>query len=113
MWLFLAMLGLTILPGNVVEAVSTLTKIEPQPAAFAGTMPDWEKILPAAASLMEKPAAGTDPVVLFIDPLGRQLGFPDAARTLAAKKLPAALAAELQVAQLAETARRLVRSLAA
>jgi hypothetical protein len=113
MWLFLAMLGLTILPGNVVEAVSTLAKIEPQPAAFAGTMPDWEKILPAAASLMEKPAAGTDPVVLFIDPLGRQLGFPDAATTLAAKKLPAALAAELQVAELAETARRLVRSLAA
>jgi hypothetical protein len=113
MWLFLAVLGLTILPGSVVKAVSTLAKVEPQPAVFAGTMPDWEKILPVAASLMEKPAAGTDPLVLFIDPLGRQLGFPDAATTLAAKKLPAALAAELQVAELAETARRLVRSLAA
>ena len=112
-WLCVTVLGLTVLFCNEVGAVSTLSNSEPKPATFAGTMPDWEKILPAAASIMEKPVAGTDPLVLFIDPLGRQLGFSDAATTLAAKKLPPALAAELQVAELAETARRLVRSLAA
>jgi len=112
-WLCVAVLGLTMLVHTDVGAVPALSNSESKPATFAGTMPDWEKILPVAASIMEKSAAGTDPLVLFIDPLGRQLGFPDAATTLAAKKLPPALAAELQVAELAETARRLVRGLAA
>lgn len=112
-WLCSTVLGLTVLSHSDVRAVSTLSTVEPQPSTLAGTMADWEKILPAADSVMEKAAAGTDPLALFVDPLGRQLGFPDAATTLAAKKLPAALAAELQVTELAETARRLVRSLAA
>jgi hypothetical protein len=106
-------LGLTILVHHAVGATSTLSDRESKPAAPTATMPDWETILPAAASIMEMPAAGADPLMYFIDPLGRQLGFSDAATTLAAKKLPSALAAELQVAELAETARRLVRSLAA
>ncbi|HJR76603.1 MAG TPA: hypothetical protein VJ805_06505 [Nitrospiraceae bacterium] len=106
-----ALLGPAFWSADLVGAASTASTIEAQPAALAGTMPDWTKIRATAASVMDKPAAGTDPLVYFIDPLGRQLGFPDAVSTLAAKKLPPALAAELGVAELAETARHLIRSL--
>lgn len=94
-------------------AATALSKIEAQPVALTGTMPDWDQIRPAAASLMTGSPAGTDPLVYFVDPLGRQMGLPDAVSTLAAKKLPPALAAELKVAELADTARHLVRNLIA
>ena len=112
-WLLSVLMGMMILSSDVLVAATTGSKIEPQPPTLTGTIPDWEKIRAAAATLMDKPAAGIDPLVYFVDPLGRQLGLSDAASTLAAKKLPPPLAAELKVAELAETARHLVRALAA
>jgi hypothetical protein len=52
-------------------------------------------------------------MIYFINPLGRAMGLPDAASTLAATKLPPTLAAELNAAALADTARRVIRSLTA
>jgi hypothetical protein len=106
-------LGFALLFGDAALAATTVSKIESQPASLISTMPDWEQIRSTAASLMTGSSAGTDPLVYFVDPLGRQMGLPDAASTLAAKKLPPALATELRVPELADTARHLVRNLAA
>jgi len=112
-WLLPILVGGTLLFGDAAVAATTVSKIEAQPAALIGTLPDWDQIRSTAGSIMTGSPAGTDPLVYFVDPLGRQMGLPDAASTLAAKKLPPALAAELKVVELAETARHLVRNLAA
>jgi hypothetical protein len=107
--IFAALLAITVVAGDRAVAATT----DAQPATLAGTMPPWDQIREIAASLMKTPQAGTDPLIYFVDPLGRQMGLPDAAATLAVKKLPPALATELKVAELADTARQLVRGLAA
>jgi hypothetical protein len=112
-FVLVGLFSFVVLSGPLTMAVSAISQIEPQSSASTGPMPDWQQARAVAASLMEKPATGQDPLTYFIDPLGRQLGFPDAVATLAAKKLPPSLAADLQVAELTQTARRLVRSLAA
>jgi hypothetical protein len=112
-WLLSILVGIVILSSDVLAAAPTVSNIERRSATQTSIMPDWEKVRAAAASLMDKPTAGTDPLVYFVDPLGRQLGLPDAASTLAAKKLPPPLATELKVTELAETARHLIRALAA
>lgn len=112
-WLLAAAFGLVCMSGDVVVAATRASEIEPQPATLTGTVPDWDNIRAMVATLMNEPPGAVDPLVYFIEPLGRQLGLPDAASTLAAKKLPPALAAELSVKELAEAARRLVRGLVA
>lgn len=110
---FAALLAITVVAGDRAVAATTGTNTDAEPATLAGTMPPWDQIRATAASLMKTPQAGTDPLIYFVDPLGRQMGLPDAAATLAVKKLSPALAAELKVAELADTARWLIRGLAA
>ncbi|MGE0275664.1 MAG: hypothetical protein AB7G68_03885 [Nitrospiraceae bacterium] len=108
-----ALLAIVLATGDPIVTAATGANPETEPVVPTGTMPQWDAIRATAASLMKNPQAGTDPLIYFVDPLGRQMGLPDAVSTLAAKKLPPALAAELKVTELAEKARRLIRSLAA
>ncbi|WP_447602939.1 hypothetical protein [Nitrospira sp. Nam80] len=108
-----ALLAIILVTGDQVVTAATEADTQAEPLALTATMPQWDAIRATAASIMKNPQAGTDPLIYFVDPLGRQMGLPDAASTLAMKKLPAALAAELKATELAETARQLIRSLAA
>lgn len=82
-------------------------------SAFSISMPDWDTMLAALSTTLSKPATGTDPLVYFIEPIGPVLGLRDAAATLGAKKLPAILADELLISDLAAMARHMVRYMVA
>jgi hypothetical protein len=109
----LALLGVAVLVNEPAHGAPATSNIEPKIDSLAAGMPDWDRVRATAASVMGESQAGTDPLVYFADPLGRQMGLADAASTVAAKKLPPALAAELKVAELADAARRLMAGLAA
>ena len=111
-WTFILTMLLAVILATGDPAIAAVHP-KTEPLALADAMPSWDKIRATAASLWKKPQAGTDPLSYFIDPLGREMGLSDAASTLAVKKLPPALATELKVTELADTARRLIRNLAA
>ncbi len=82
-------------------------------SAFGVLPPDWDNVLASLSTTLSKPVPGTDPLVYFIEPIGPALGLRDAAATLGTKKLPAVLADELLVSDLAATARHMVRNMVA
>ncbi len=82
-------------------------------AAFGVLPPDWDNVLTSLSTTLSKPAPKTDPLVYFIEPIGPALGLRDAAATLGSRQIPAVLAEELLVSEVATTARHIVRNMMA
>lgn len=96
-----------------LSAGTTTARSDTSSSALGNSPPNWDSVLESLSATLSKPAPGIDPLVYFIDPIGPDLGLRDAAAILGTKKLPAALADELLVSDLATTARQLVRDMVA
>lgn len=115
-------LGFGLAAALLIAVCGTTHRVDAAPAVpesdgtsgtvLVDTMPDWDKIRQVTGRLLTDSPPPSDPLTYFKDPLGREMGLQDAAQTLAAKRIPKALAAELKTAELAESARQLVRHLA-
>lgn len=83
-----------------------------EPAAMTG-MPDWPQLIQLHRDRLAAIQSDQAAKDAFVNLLGRSIGLADAAGTLAAKGIPAKLATELQITEVANSAQRLVAALSA
>lgn len=76
-------------------------------------VPDFDQILRLHDATLAAVVSDSDALKVFTEGLGRTLGLPDAALTLRAKSVPSSLAKDLFIAELRDSANRLVAGLAA
>src|SRR5262249_50572941 len=103
MWFLIILFNLCLLTLSVHAAEDVASPV----------LPDWSHILETNRELLSK--VESDPVALgiFIGQVGPAAALNDAAATLGAKGIPAKLAQELLLPEIAKSAQRLVAALAA
>ncbi len=106
-----------LLIGSGSVAASPSAAAEDAPPATQATLPDrlpaFEELLRTHGAQLATMPSGQNPLALFTETIGMQAGLKDAAMTLAAKNLPAAMSKDLMLEQVKSAAIDMMRGLAA
>lgn len=92
------------------EAADTAT---PTVTGLPDRYPAFPELVQEKATQLSALPAGQDPLALFRQEIGPRIGLKDAAMTLGAKNIPAAMAKELILDDVKQAASRLMKGLAA
>lgn len=103
-------LAAVLMGGTVVVADEPSSPVQP---TLADRLPAFQEVLRATATQLASLPAQGDSLTLFKNVIGPRLGLNDAAMTVGAKGLSPAMAKELLLADLTQSAMDLVRGLAA
>ena len=103
-------LAAVLMGGTVVVADELTSPVQP---TLADRFPAFQEVLRATATQLASLPAEGDSLTLFKNVIGPRLGLNDAAMTVGAKGLSAAMAKELLLADLNQSAMNLVRGFAA
>src|SRR5574341_1341874 len=77
------------------------------------TMPDFHIVMHTHAARLTEVESDKEAIDLFVSSIGPALQLGDAARTLAAKSIPAKISKELLVSEITQAAQKLIGDLAA
>ncbi len=103
-------LAAVLMGGTVVVADEPSSPVQP---TLADRLPAFQEVLRTTATQLASLPAQGDSLTLFKNVIGPRLGLNDAAMTVGAKGLSPAMAKELLLADLTQSAKDLVRGLAA